>query len=98
MQGEIPTHLRQQVTFLYCDDIAASEAFYRDKLGLPLVGSEDTPVNLQGSHLSDNPRLCLRGENPHASFTNEYALQGNMRLFQVSQHGLLGVYLLILRY
>ena len=42
-QGEIP-ELRQQITFIYCDDIAASEAFYRDKLGLPLVGIEDTPV------------------------------------------------------
>eukprot|EP01043_Picozoa_sp_COSAG02_P001654 COSAG02_NODE_35_length_49339_cov_20.375102_28_plen_101_part_00 len=43
-QGELPEDLRQQITFIYCDDIAASEAFYRDKLELLLVRREDTPV------------------------------------------------------
>ena len=91
-------HLRQQVTFLYCDDIAASEAFYRDKLGLPLVGTEDTPVKPAGIPLVQPATPVVARRNNVQAFTNDYALQGNMRLFQVSQYGLLGVYLLILRY
>ena len=41
-QGVIPEDLRQQITFIYVDDIVASEAFYCDKLELPLVRKEDT--------------------------------------------------------
>ena len=51
-QGELPADLRQQITFIYCDDIVASEAFYSNKIGLPLVRSEDTPVRLRSNAFS----------------------------------------------
>ena len=98
--GDTPVDLRQQITFIYTDDLAASEslqvhkqpAFACDLLAragsvprdlVPkLVCSERLRVLMDDGSYRDVMGLALVGSED---------TPGGMRLFQVSQSGLLGI-------
>ena len=80
--GPTPADLRQQITFIYTDDLAASEKFYSEHCCMfnrPLSGPAATATEVCA---------CLAVETMGLPLVGSESEPGEMRLFQVSENGL----------